>query len=694
MPCPAESSKSTSSICHASDKVKVYDVLVIGNGPSAITLSYFLSGNVPVYDGTVEDLLLHTRLSQEPEVPLVLQNIEDLAMGCEGRSNNPVSVFFDCLNHPGADMGEERPSLLRWESRPDLKVDHLIIGKGRPGGCWQSMEGDVQTVSLGSWMELPNLKMSDMHLDNFSPKQRAKVSSVAKYYQEYVNQMDLADNFLHHATVTTVSEVTECEFPAKIRRGTKSTSNLPERAKLHEYEHNAVFQQEHIYETDCLDRRGGGFESLMPGPASEADFGSFHSRRRRNSSCSCGCDSGCSCGTSGSSLSSASAQETLAPLPNIERHAAMSRNSLSTTPHGLQIQNSYRQFCIEQNNQMDRKFSDCHLEEYSARDGDIEDLICAWDPIVNPELFCPRGSFPSGSSLGESDCNMSRRRSVSICSMQSQYRGGKCSISDCFPNTNRLFSVQGHINDPRTGTTEDFGFLAKNLVVATGMFDRSNELGVPGEDQPFVFHSLKQLESKISTGELTPNSDPILVVGAGLSAADAILMARGEGLPVLHAFRRDIADPNFVFKKLPKALYPEYHDVFRMMTQGSRDLGPHMYLPLPAHHIKAIKEDRTVTLVTGKDEVVTSFRVSFIVILTGSLPDLGFLEGKLSKNLGILKNEPISRNNPVDIDIFTNEVVDEPGIYAMGPLVGDNFVRFLQGGSLAIASHILQKKCA
>ena len=28
----------------------------------------------------------------------------------------------------------------------------------------------------------------------------------------------------------------------------------------------------------------------------------------------------------------------------------------------------------------------------------------------------------------------------------------------------------------------------------------------------------------------------------------------------------------------------------------------------------------------------------------------------------------------------------------MGPLVGDNFVRFLQGGALAINNHILKKK--
>jgi hypothetical protein len=42
-----------------------------------------------------------------------------------------------------------------------------------------------------------------------------------------------------------------------------------------------------------------------------------------------------------------------------------------------------------------------------------------------------------------------------------------------------------------------------------------------------------------------------------------------------------------------------------------------------------------------------------------------------------------------------NNVGDSPnqrGVYAMGPLVGDNFVRFLQGGALAITADILRKR--
>ena len=47
---------------------------------------------------------------------------------------------------------------------------------------------------------------------------------------------------------------------------------------------------------------------------------------------------------------------------------------------------------------------------------------------------------------------------------------------------------------------------------------------------------------------------------------------------------------------------------------------------------------------------------------------------------------------PFFLDLFSHESIRQPGIYAMGPLVGDNFVRFLQGGALAISNHILKKK--
>lgn len=57
--------------------------------------------------------------------------------GLEGRSTNSVSLLFDALSHPDADLGVEAPSLLSWQQMPDLAVNHVVIGKDLPGGAWR-----------------------------------------------------------------------------------------------------------------------------------------------------------------------------------------------------------------------------------------------------------------------------------------------------------------------------------------------------------------------------------------------------------------------------------------------------------------------------------------------------------------------------------------------------------------------------
>lgn len=51
---------------------------------------------------------------------------------------------------------------------------------------------------------------------------------------------------------------------------------------------------------------------------------------------------------------------------------------------------------------------------------------------------------------------------------------------------------------------------------------------------------------------------PVLVVGAGLSAADAVTICRSSGINVIHVYRNRSAGLD---KKLPQTVYPEYHEV-------------------------------------------------------------------------------------------------------------------------------------
>ena len=63
--------------------------------------------------------------------------------------------------------------------------------------------------------------------------------------------------------------------------------------------------------------------------------------------------------------------------------------------------------------------------------------------------------------------------------------------------------------------------------------------------------------------------------------------------------------------------------------------------------------------------------MSFILVLIGSYPDLSFLSSPVGQVPGT------SRQNYLDINHFTHEVTGVSGLYAMGPLTGDNFVRYV-----------------
>ena len=66
--------------------------------------------------------------------------------------------------------------------------------------------------------------------------------------------------------------------------------------------------------------------------------------------------------------------------------------------------------------------------------------------------------------------------------------------------------------------------------------------------------------------------------------------------------------------------------------------------------------------------------MSYILVLIGASPDLSFL-AEAGHQLGRVPGAVIGRNNPIDIDVFSHQSTNIPGLFAMGPLTGDNFVR-------------------
>ncbi|XP_007901432.1 oxidative stress-induced growth inhibitor 2 [Callorhinchus milii] len=243
------------------------------------------------------------------------------------------------------------------------------------------------------------------------------------------------------------------------------------------------------------------------------------------------------------------------------------------------------------------------------------------------------------------------------------------------------------------GSPVPFCLLAENVVLATGTYDSPARLGVEGEDLPFVFHSISDFEVAIKNRKVNQASDPVLIVGAGLTAADAILCAYHNNIPVIHTFRRSVNDPGLIFKQLPKALYPEYHKVYHKMCKQSYSTASGLYTnytSFPENCIVSFQPDMKCILQSASG-VKTVLSISLALILIGSYPNLSFLKDH-GKYLGVDPSKSIScKRNPVDINPCTFECTKEATLFCMGPLIGDNFVRFLKGGALGIASCLMKR---
>jgi len=541
------------------------EFVIIGNGPSGIALSYMLSGNWPYYVGQSHDEFLHSRLMLEPHLSLVDQDLEFLSEGLEGRSNYPVALLLDALQKPEADLGLEKPSLLEWRSVAEGRVDHVVLGRGRPGGVWQSLANDMLTVSLGGWMELPSLPMSDIL------KGRADVATVSRYYEDYVKLMGLEGQFRNHTVVTGVKQVHY-----------KSPRNSPK---------------------------------LDPG-AGQCQVFSFDKDLDIDD------------------ISSACSSMTR-------------RRSLSST--------SFDDDDDDDDDDDGQEDSNCDNCE------DLSVSLSNWDPIINPSLF---GSFM------QSGQNSSRQNSRQN-SRQTSRQNSRCPFDGSHTDTlnDISFEVTGYQQEHHDTEAKPFRYITKNVVLATGAADVPNKLSVPGEDLPFVLHQLSQLNKLIKTGQLAPQSHPVLVVGAGLSAADAIIAAQNHHIEIAHVFRRPVRDPSLIFNRLPSKLYPEYHSIHKMMATEAGQAG---YKPFQQAEIVQIKADKTVTIRMDNKDI--DIRVSYVLVLIGSLANLSFL-GEIGENLGVIPGMEISRSNPVDVDVFSHQCTAVPGLFAMGPLIGDNFVR-------------------
>ncbi|KAF7589218.1 hypothetical protein BBP40_004560 [Aspergillus hancockii] len=203
------------------------DTIIIGNGPSAMTLSYILHGHVPYYSSNPPhpDPLLHAKLKDTPELLNVDVDAltEHFAASRLSYSTQalPVNVLFDTLFRPSVDVEELGCTTnIEWRYLPKKAVPHLVFGNApRPGGQWTEnlvpASWDIQTLSYASMLSLPGYSFADHHRrvtgKDLPAYTRPSRKETADYFRAYPEAVGIAGVFNNHETLNGISR-TESGF--------------------------------------------------------------------------------------------------------------------------------------------------------------------------------------------------------------------------------------------------------------------------------------------------------------------------------------------------------------------------------------------------------------------------------------------------------------------------------------------------
>ncbi|CAF0794801.1 unnamed protein product [Brachionus calyciflorus] len=597
------------------------DVVIIGNGPSGLCLSYFLSGHWPYWNkNPVSDEYLQMRLNylDNKNLSLVEQDLEMLSNGLEGRSLNQVALLYDKLKHPDGDLGMDSPTCLNWKYDPNKEIDHICIGKASgPGGAWNDLDGSQLTVSPSRWMELPELSYSEW-------KRQSKVLSNINAGLVFSSK---TSNFSEDNSLLNANQVKKVNSKISLSR----------------------------------------------------------------------------------------------PLTTEDSRASMN-----------DIRNYYRDYVKQKN-----------MDKYLLNNATVTNVrrICCNKLLHNN----------SNDNCTVIPCNSSQ-------------------IIQNSQNLECLWEVTGLIDKrdrkkasslTHKGDLMEFKYYCKHLVLANGACDIHNELNVKGEKYRFILRSIRELEDKIKEDLPRLQKDPLMIIGSGLSAADAILLAKKYQIKIIHVIRKSVNDPSLIFNKLPKKVYPEYHRVYEQIlnyksqeseiNNNNTNVNCQNYVLYDEHQVKYFTSKRTCILsnlstqyytnnnsgnsMMNKTNSASNFnrqmhiqkqllfnhqkqlndcdeeieniqdgiedykigdseiKISYACILIGYSPDLSFLPPNIANQLAVDTSRSMNtKDNPICIDEYTHESSKFKNLYAMGPLVGDNFVRFGTGGALAITSSIWKKR--
>lgn len=200
---------------------KEVDTVIVGNGPSALILSFILHGNIPYYNpaNPHPDPILRGKVQKLPSL-LDLEVADLTAHFAASRLSYstqalPINVLLDTLIRPLADTdpgGYE--SCVEWHYEDFRRIPHLVLGNAsQPGGLWadnaMAAGSDIGTLSYAEMLSLPGYSISKHFsrtrgsplLEGYRPTRH----EVAEYLAMYPEAVNIADSILTHINVSEIS---------------------------------------------------------------------------------------------------------------------------------------------------------------------------------------------------------------------------------------------------------------------------------------------------------------------------------------------------------------------------------------------------------------------------------------------------------------------------------------------------------
>ena len=200
------------------------DIVIVGNGPSALILSFILHGNIPYYNFAHPhpDPILHQKLQASPCLLDIDVNELTAHFAASRISYStqalPANVLLDTLLRPLADTdpgGYE--SCVEWRHEPQKSVQHLVFGNTvSAGGQWAdnpvTASSDIGALSYTEMLSLPRYSLPE-HIREYDGMiseefDRPSRRVVAEYLQTYPKKVGIEDSIHNNTHVEGISRST------------------------------------------------------------------------------------------------------------------------------------------------------------------------------------------------------------------------------------------------------------------------------------------------------------------------------------------------------------------------------------------------------------------------------------------------------------------------------------------------------